>query len=101
MLNSNKFVVSCSVSLRWLVYGILAGLARHTKSEEGLAVSNNDIESGIMDEIKSQEIESLKKENLRLRHQMMEMSRAWASGLPPPSFPTFVPANTLSLPPKL
>ncbi|KAM3249696.1 hypothetical protein P3L10_011466 [Capsicum annuum] len=53
-----------------------------------------------MDETKSQEIESLKEENLRLRQQMMEMYRAWANGLPPPPFPTFVPANTLSLPPK-
>ncbi|KAF3623570.1 hypothetical protein FXO38_30677 [Capsicum annuum] len=32
---------------------------------------------------------------------MIEMYRAWASGLPPAPFPTFVPANTLSLPPKL
>ena len=31
---------------------------------------------------------------------MMGMYRAWASGLPPPSFPTFDPANTLSLSPK-
>ncbi|KAM3376533.1 hypothetical protein P3S68_015248 [Capsicum galapagoense] len=100
MLNSNIFVTSCSVSLRWLVCGFQAGPPHHTKSKEGLVVSNKDIESGIMDETKSQEIESLKEENLRLRQQMMEMYRAWASGLPLPPFPTFVPANTLSLPPK-
>ncbi|KAM3249623.1 hypothetical protein P3L10_011393 [Capsicum annuum] len=100
MLNSNIFVASGSVSLRWLVCGFLAGPPHHTKSKEGLVVSNKDIESGIMDEIKSQEIESLKKENLRLRQQMMEMYRAWASGLSPPPFPTFDHANTLRLPPK-
>ncbi|KAM3343895.1 hypothetical protein P3S68_025985 [Capsicum galapagoense] len=53
-----------------------------------------------MDQTKSQEIESLKKEILRLRQQIMEMYRAWASGMPPPPFSTFDPANTLSLPPK-
>ncbi|KAM3340032.1 hypothetical protein P3S68_029902 [Capsicum galapagoense] len=100
MLNSNIFVASCSVSLRWLVCGFLVGPPYHTKSKEGLVESNKDIESGTMDETKSQEIESLKKENLRLRQQMMEMYRTWASGLPPPPFPTFDPANTLSLPPK-
>ncbi|KAM3324689.1 hypothetical protein P3S67_005841 [Capsicum chacoense] len=100
MLNSNIFVASCSVSLRWLVCGFLAGPPYHTKSKEGLVVSNKDIESDIMDETKSQEIESLKEENLRLRQQMMGMYRAWASGLPLPPFPTFDPANTLSLPPK-
>ncbi|KAM3237565.1 hypothetical protein P3L10_012594 [Capsicum annuum] len=31
---------------------------------------------------------------------MMEMYRAWASGLPPPLIPTFDPAKTLSIPPK-
>ncbi|KAM3376972.1 hypothetical protein P3S68_009385 [Capsicum galapagoense] len=97
MLNSNIFVASCSVSLRWLVCGFLAGPPYHTKFKEGLAVSNKDIESGIMDETKSQEIESLKEENLRLRTQMMEMYQAWANGLPLPPFPTFDPANTLSL----
>ncbi|KAM3221877.1 hypothetical protein P3L10_021147 [Capsicum annuum] len=101
MLNSNIFVTSCSVSLRWLVCGFLAGPPHHTKSKEGLVVSNKDIESDIMEETKSQEIESLKEENLRLRQQMMEMYRAGASGLPPHPFPTFVPANTLSHPPKL
>ncbi|KAM3324695.1 hypothetical protein P3S67_005847 [Capsicum chacoense] len=100
MLNSNIFVASCSVSLRWLVCGFLAAPPHHTKSKEGLVVSNKDIESDIMDETKSQEIESLKEENLRLRQQMMGMYRAWASGLPPPPFPTFDPTNTLSLPPK-
>ncbi|KAM3269259.1 hypothetical protein P3S67_030141 [Capsicum chacoense] len=100
MLNSNIFVASCSVSLRWLVCGFLAGPPDHTKSKEELVVSNKDIESGIMDETKSQEIESLKKKNLRLRQQMMKMYQAWASGLPPPSFPTFNLSNTLSLPPK-
>ncbi|KAM3218347.1 hypothetical protein P3L10_022877 [Capsicum annuum] len=100
MLNSNIFVASCSVSLRWLVCGFLAGPPYHTKSKEGLVMFNKDIESGIMDETKSQEIESLKKENLRLRQQMMGMYRAWGSGLPPPSFPTFDPTNTLSLPAK-
>ncbi|KAM3307579.1 hypothetical protein P3S67_009322 [Capsicum chacoense] len=54
-----------------------------------------------MDETKSHKIENLKEENLRLRQQMMKMYQAWASGLPPPQFPTFDPANTLSLPPKL
>ncbi|KAM3356241.1 hypothetical protein P3S68_022955 [Capsicum galapagoense] len=97
MLNSNIFIVSCSVSLRWLICGFLAGPPYHTKSNEGLVVSTKDIESDIMDEIKSQEIESLKEENLRLGQQMIEMYRAWASGLPLPSFPTFDPANTLSL----
>ncbi|KAM3237595.1 hypothetical protein P3L10_012624 [Capsicum annuum] len=100
MLNSNIFVISCSISLRWLVCGFLAGPPHHTKSKEGLVVSNKGIENGIMDETKSQEIESLKEQNFRQRQQMMEMYRAWASGLPPPPFPTFVPANTLSLPPK-
>ncbi|KAM3219437.1 hypothetical protein P3L10_023968 [Capsicum annuum] len=101
MLNSNIFVASCSVSLRWLVCGFLAGPPYHTKYNKGLVVSNKDIESDTMDETKSQKIESLKEENLRLRQQMMEMYRAWASGLPPPPFPTFDPTNTLSLPPKL
>ena len=100
MLNSNIFVASCSVSLRWLVCGFLVGPPYHTKSKEGLVMSNKDIKSGIMDETKSQEIESLKEENLRLRQQMMEMYRAWDSGLPPPPFPTFDPTNTLSLPSK-
>ncbi|KAM3202197.1 hypothetical protein P3L10_029821 [Capsicum annuum] len=100
MLNSNIFVASCLVSLRWLVCGFLAGPPYHTKSKEGLVVSNKDIESGIMDETKNQEIEILKEENLRLRQQMMGIYQAWASGLPPPPFPTFDPANTLSLPPK-
>ncbi|KAM3283509.1 hypothetical protein P3S67_027154 [Capsicum chacoense] len=100
MLNSNIFIASCSVSLRWLVCGFLAGPPYHTKSKEGLVVSNKDIDSGIMDETKSQEIESLKEENLRLRLQIMGMYRAWASGLPPSPFPTFDLANTLSLPPK-
>ncbi|KAF3664448.1 hypothetical protein FXO37_11501 [Capsicum annuum] len=72
------------VSLRWLVCGFLAGPPYHTESKTGLVVSNKDIESGTMDETKSQKIESLKEENLRLRQQMMEMYRAWASGLPPP-----------------
>ncbi|KAM3394027.1 hypothetical protein P3S68_003028 [Capsicum galapagoense] len=67
MLNSNIFVTSCSVSLRWLVCDFLAGPQYHTKSKEGLVVSNKDIESGIMDKTKSREIESLKEENLRLR----------------------------------
>ncbi|KAM3358624.1 hypothetical protein P3S68_021557 [Capsicum galapagoense] len=101
MLNSNIFVASYSVSLRWLVCGFLAGPPYHTKSKEGLVVSNKNIESGIMDETKSQKIESLKEDNLRLRQQMMGMYRSWASGLPPPPFPIFDPTNTLSLPPKL
>ncbi|PHU21561.1 DNA mismatch repair protein MSH1, mitochondrial [Capsicum chinense] len=88
------------VSLRWFVCGFVDGPLYHTKSKEGLVVSNKDIESGIMDDTKSQEIESLKEENLRLR-QVMEMYRAWASGLPPPPFPTFDPENALSLSPKL
>ncbi|KAF3615246.1 hypothetical protein FXO38_35227 [Capsicum annuum] len=81
MLNSNIFFTSCSASLRWLVCGFLVGPPHHTKSKEGLVVSNKDIESGIMDETKSQEIESLKEENLRLRQQMMEMYRAWAKSI--------------------
>ncbi|KAM3287555.1 hypothetical protein P3S67_020985 [Capsicum chacoense] len=101
MLNSNIFVTTCSVSLRWLICGFLAGPPHHTKSKEGLVMSNKDIESGIMDETKIQEIESLKEENLRLTQQMIEMYQAWANRLPPPLFTTFVPANTLSLPPKL
>ncbi|KAM3264163.1 hypothetical protein P3L10_001157 [Capsicum annuum] len=101
MLNSNIFFPSCSVSLRWLVCGFLDGPPYHTKSKEGLVVSNKNIESGIMEETKSQKIVSLKEENLRLRQQMMKMYRAWASGLSPPPFPTFYPANTLNLPPKL
>ncbi|KAM3304497.1 hypothetical protein P3S67_011363 [Capsicum chacoense] len=101
MLNSNIFVASCSVSLRLLVCDFLAGPPYQTKFKEALVVSNKDIESGTMDESKSQEIESLKEENLRLRQQMIEMYRAWASGMPPPPFPTFEPANTLSLLPKL
>ncbi|KAM3236887.1 hypothetical protein P3L10_011916 [Capsicum annuum] len=101
MLNSNIFVASFSVSLRWLVCDFLDGPPYHTKSKEGLVVSNKDIKSGTMNETKNQEIESLKKENLRLRQQMMEMYQAWASGLPPPSFPTFDPVNTSSLSPKL
>ncbi|KAM3394155.1 hypothetical protein P3S68_003157 [Capsicum galapagoense] len=100
MLNSNIFFSSCSVSLRWLVCGFLDGPPYHTKFKEGLVVSNKDKESGIMDETKSQKIEILKEENLRQRQQMMEMYRAWASGLPPPQFSTFDPANTLSLPLK-
>ncbi|KAM3239304.1 hypothetical protein P3L10_014338 [Capsicum annuum] len=100
MLNSNIFVASCSVSLRWLVCGFLDGPPYHTKSKKGLVVSNKDIESGIIDETKSQEMESLKEENLRLRQQMIGMFRAWASGFPPPPFPTFNLANTLSIPPK-
>ncbi|KAM3337276.1 hypothetical protein P3S68_031601 [Capsicum galapagoense] len=100
MLNSNIFVASCSVSLRCLVCGFLAGPPYHTKSKEGLVVFNKYIESHTMDETKSHEIESLKEENLRLRQQMMGMYRAWASGLPLPPFPTFDPVNTLSLPPK-
>ncbi|KAM3327777.1 hypothetical protein P3S68_033826 [Capsicum galapagoense] len=100
MLNSNIFVASCSISLRWLVCVFLAGPPYHNKFKEELVVSNKDIESGIINEIKSQEIESLKEENLRLRQQMMEMYRVWASGLRPPQFPTFDPANTLSLPLK-
>ncbi|KAM3305003.1 hypothetical protein P3S67_011869 [Capsicum chacoense] len=95
MLNSNIVVTSCSISLRWLVYGFLAGPPHNTKSKEGLVVSNKDIESDIMDETKSQENESLRKEVRRLRQQMIEMHRAWASGLPPPSFPFIDPTNTL------
>ncbi|KAM3281130.1 hypothetical protein P3S67_028150 [Capsicum chacoense] len=77
MLNSNIFVASCSVSLRWLVCGFLVGPPYHTKSKEGLAVSNKDIESD---------------------NKWWKCTRA--SGLSPPPFPTFDPANTLSLPPK-
>ncbi|PHT44180.1 hypothetical protein CQW23_18205 [Capsicum baccatum] len=90
-----------TVSLRWLVCGFLAGPPYHTKSKESLVLSNKDIENNIMDKTRSQEIESLKEKNLRLRQQMMRMYRAWASRLTPPPLPTFDPANTLSLPPKL
>ncbi|KAM3249185.1 hypothetical protein P3L10_010954 [Capsicum annuum] len=93
MLNSNTFVISCSVSLRWLVCGILSSPSYHAKSKKGLIVSNKDIKSDLMDKTKSQEIESLKEENLRLRQQMMKMYRVWTSGLPPPpQFPTVVDA---------
>ncbi|KAM3199235.1 hypothetical protein P3L10_031595 [Capsicum annuum] len=98
MLNSNIFVASCSVSLRCLICGFLAGPPYHTKFKEGLVVSNKYIESDIMDETKSHEIESLKEENLRLRQQMMGMYRAWASGLPLPPFPIFDPHASKSIP---
>ncbi|KAF3626924.1 hypothetical protein FXO37_30144 [Capsicum annuum] len=39
------WILGDSVSLRWLVCGIVAGPSHHIKSEEGLAVSNKDIES--------------------------------------------------------
>ncbi|KAM3356513.1 hypothetical protein P3S68_023227 [Capsicum galapagoense] len=100
MLNSNIFVASCSVSLKWLVCGFLTGPPYHTKSKEGLVVSNKDIESDIMDRTKSQENESLKQKIRRLRQQMNEMHQVWASGLPLPPFPTIDSANTLSLPLK-
>ncbi|KAF3684880.1 hypothetical protein FXO37_01119 [Capsicum annuum] len=35
-----------------------------------------------------------------VRDEGLKHRRAWASGLPSPQFPTFDPANTLSLPPK-
>ncbi|KAF3661337.1 hypothetical protein FXO38_11738 [Capsicum annuum] len=92
-----KSFVSC---LRCLVCGILAGPSHHIKSK-GLVVSNKDIESDIMDQTKNQENESLKQEILRLRQQMIEMHRAWASGLPSPPFNVIDPANTLSFPSQL
>ncbi|KAM3373774.1 hypothetical protein P3S68_012488 [Capsicum galapagoense] len=54
-----------------------------------------------MDQTKNQENKSLKQEILRLRQQMIEMHRAWASGLPPPPFNGIDPVNTLSFPSQL
>ncbi|KAM3205328.1 hypothetical protein P3L10_028738 [Capsicum annuum] len=53
-----------------------------------------------MDQTKNQKNESLKQEIRRLRQQMTEMHRAWASGLSPPPFPFIDPTNTSSFPPK-
>ncbi|KAM3199798.1 hypothetical protein P3L10_032158 [Capsicum annuum] len=64
-------------------------------------MSNKDIESDIMDQTKSHENESSKQEIRRLRQQMTQMHRAWASGLPSPLFSAIDPTNTSSFPLKL
>ncbi|KAM3307546.1 hypothetical protein P3S67_009289 [Capsicum chacoense] len=64
-------------------------------------MSSKSIESEIMDQTKSQKNERLKQAIVSLRQQMLEMYRAWASGMPSLPFSTIDPTSTLSFSPKL